>query len=81
MTSGLRIGFVRRGRRCVPPCVTWERKLGSAKTGGANENNVTQIKTPAQIELKTGVIRLGFMLNFRGVNRKFDGVDSDFCAC
>ena len=33
-----------------------------------------QIKTPAQIELKKGVIRTGFILNFRARNCKYDGV-------
>lgn len=90
MTSGLRMGFVRRGWRCVPLAGTDLRKLALAKAGLANEINVTHIKPAAQIEarrlrnaieLNTGVIRLGFMLTLVRVICKIDGVDSVFCAC
>jgi hypothetical protein len=84
MTSGLRIGFVRRGRcvpRGVPPSIPLERtdlvKPTLAKAGAASDINVTQIKAPTQIKpgrfrnpigLKTELIRLRFMLNFRARN-------------
>jgi hypothetical protein len=89
MTSGLRIGFVRRGR-CVPE----ERKdfaeLFFANAGAANDTNMTNIKTAAQIMpchfrntigLSTGLIRLGYMVNLPARNVKIEAVDSDFGAC